>query len=419
VQELLIKIRDRTANVVVVGGGYVGLPLALAAGVHFPQTTIYDTDLARVERIRLQTSLLASYDQDVLNDADVIVICVPTPLGKSREPDTSSLDALVELISYRIDARRERLVILESTVGPGFTRKRLVPALQTGRNGPGTIGRTLFVAFSPERTDPGNTRHTLANTPKLVAGHNTESLILADKFYSAFVERVVTVVSTDVAEMAKLLENTYRQVNIALANEMAVLCHALGIDVWAVIDAAKTKPFGFQPFYPGPGPGGHCIPVDPLYLTWELREGKHHARMIETADEVNREMPRYVVDRIAEALNREGKAVKGARVLLVGVAYKSDVPDVREAPALDVWRVLAERGAFVNYDDPHVLGVDGVDGRSHGPAMLEGDPYDIAVVLTDHSFYDYEKLLSIAQLVLDCRNAFGARGIAREKIITL
>lgn len=421
--ELIEKIRTFSARVAVIGGGYVGLPLARALATKGFSTTIYDTDRARVKEIEtmdLPSRLSVSWDQEALEDRDVFVICVPTPLGRSREPDTGCVDEALERIGNvtRRDTRQQ-LVILESTVGPGFTRQS-VPALLFGQDNVKKLDENLFVAFSPERTDPGNKLFKLRSTPKLVAGVSKPSRDLATIFYNTIVDIVIPTPTTDVAEMAKLLENTYRAVNISLVNELAMICHSRGINVWDVIDAAKTKPFGFEAFYPGPGIGGHCIGVDPLYLTWELRETKDHMRMIEAADEVNRSMPRYVVQRAQEALNAKPLPLRNARVLLLGVAYKRDVADVRESPALDVWRELEKYGALVHYHDPHVHELE-VDGRRRWNTDLHEASlrtYDLIILLTDHSNVRYD-VLAKAPLVLDCRNALAVRGFRSETIITL
>ena len=415
------RIARRQAEVVVVGAGYVGLPLAVEiARAGFP-TTALEKDADKVRAIAEGRSyvrdvpaanvaplveggrLRATGDSAALARADVVVVCVPTPLNKTRDPDTSFIAAAADQIAAHL--RPPQLVVLESTTFPGFTREILVPRLAAG-------GRRLdvdfFVAFSPERTDPGNTRFAIRNTPKVIGGSSAPSLALASALYATFVDRVVPVGSTDAAEMVKLLENTFRAVNIGLVNEVAMMCQRLGLDTWEIIEAAATKPFGFMPFYPGPGLGGHCIPVDPRYLSWKLKTLRYRTRFIELADEVNSEMPAFVVMRVADALNERRQAVNGSRVLLAGVAYKRDVDDVRESPAFEIMSLLRARGATVDFTDPHVSHVD-LDGASLAgmPADRAGD-YDCVVIVTDHAAVDYPALVDASRLIVDCRNVTGA-----------
>lgn len=405
------RIKDRSAVVVVIGAGYVGLPLAQAASAAGFATTTYDTDAVKVRAINAEFALTASLldataDPRCLDGADVVIVCVPTPLNKTREPDNSYvMDAIGHVIKA---APRERLVVLESTTFPGFTREVLLPLFEAR-------GEPFHLAFSPERTDPGNTNFGLANTPKIVSGVTVESCDLAALFYRTFVDRVVPVSSTGAAEMTKLLENTFRQVNIALVNEVAVMCHQLGLDVWEVIEAAATKPFGFTPFTPGPGVGGHCIGLDPLYLSWKMRTLGYRSRMIEAADEINSSMPEHVVRRVGEILNVCSKSIAGAYVALVGVAYKANVSDVRESPALDVWRKLARQGARLSYYDPWVPELR-VGDETHRSGPIAS--CDVAIVLTDHTGTDYAGILKASRTVLDCRNAV-RRVHASEKIVPL
>ena len=418
--ELLERIEARRAVIGVVGLGYVGLPLAVAfadAGFH---VIGFDTDAARVaalnagichipdvagdafRRLVERGAFEATSDPERLGEADTVSICVPTPLRKTRDPDISYVVDATEQIARRL--RRDQLIVLESTTYPGTTEELVLPMLQrTGL----VVGRDYYLAFSPERIDPGNTRFTLRNTPKVIGGVTEECVRMAGALYGTVIERVVPVSSPMVAEMVKLLENTYRAVNIGLANELAQIANVLGVDVWEVVQAAATKPFGFVPFYPGPGLGGHCIPVDPHYLAWKLRALNYRARFIELAGEVNGEMPRFVVDQIAQALNEHAKCLNGARILILGVAYKRDVGDVRESPALDVIELLEERHAHVTYSDPYVPELVTQQGTLQaqrlGEALLQA--VDCAVIVTDHSEVDYALVVRHAPLVVDTRNA--------------
>lgn len=428
-QALLRKIAAREARVGVVGLGYVGLSLALAFAEAGFLVTGLETDPERVRDVLAGRSyipdvpserlaplvqggrLWATGDYAVVRDLDVLSICVPTPLSKTRDPDISYIVAATEAIAAH--GRAGQLIVLESTTYPGTTEEVVLPRLL--RNGC-RVGEDLFVAFSPERVDPGNTRYTLRNTPKVIAGITPTCLEVACALYGCIVERLVPVSSTRAAEMVKLLENTFRAVNIALVNEVALMCDRLGLDVWEVIDAAATKPFGFVPFYPGPGLGGHCVPVDPHYLSWKLRTLDYNARFIQLASEINASMPEYVARKVASALSDEGKPVKGVRVLLLGVAYKRDVKDVRESPALDILRLLRTWGAEVQYHDPYVPSLS-LEGEALScvplePAVLAAA--DAVVVVTDHSAYDWDEVLAHARLVVDTRNATrGRQGRAR------
>jgi UDP-N-acetyl-D-glucosamine dehydrogenase len=426
------RIASRTARVGVIGLGYVGLPLSrtfVAAG--FPVLG-FDVDPVKVGKLERNESYIAHVGPDTLRrmrengfeatadfarlgEADAVVICVPTPLTESREPDLTYVVKSAEAVAKTL--RRGQLVVLESTTYPGTTRKVVLPILEaTGLE----VGRDYFLAYSPEREDPGNPDYSTPTIPKVVGGADERTTELAAGLYGAAVVNVVPVSSPEVAEACKILENTYRAVNIALVNEMKVLYDRMGIDVWEVIDAAKTKPFGFQAFYPGPGLGGHCIPIDPFYLTWVARQYGLTTRFIELAGEVNTAMPGYVVSRVADALNMAGKPVNGSRVLLLGMAYKKNVDDARESPGLEIMDLLLKKGARVEYNDPHI---PALPPMRHYPtlrmASRELTPEylgrcDAVVVVTDHSAYDWDFVLKHAPLVIDTRNATkGAIGPGR------
>jgi UDP-N-acetyl-D-glucosamine dehydrogenase len=419
-ENLLRKIEDRSARVAVVGLGYVGLPVA----VHFAEggfgvigldvnedvvdavaggrSHIEDVASERVGRLVDEGRLSATADFDALADADAIVVCVPTPLSKTRDPDISYIKSATEDVRDRL--RPGQLVVLESTTYPGTTREMVLEVLE----GSGLeVGEDFFLAFSPERIDPGNREWTFGNTPKVVGGLTETCHDLAVALYEQVVDEVVEVSSPEAAELTKILENTFRAVNIALANEMAVIADRLGIDVWEVIDAAATKPYGFMRFHPGPGLGGHCIPVDPHYLSWKMESLQYRTRFIELASDINAEMPRHVVTKIADALNEDEKAVNGSRVLVLGVAYKPNVDDTRESPALDVVRLLEEKGAEVTYHDPHVpeLELAGTTRRSVELTADGLEACDAAVVATDHDAIDWQLVVDHAPAVVDARNA--------------
>ena len=423
------KIQNKEARVGIIGLGYVGLPLAVEfaqAGYH---VVGIDTDSSKVDALNrgdcyitdISTELfsdmvstgrlMATQDYGAIGELDAISICVPTPLRKTRDPDMSYVVAAAEQIAKHL--RPSTLIILESTTYPGTTAEVVLPIMLG--NGY-VVGEDIFLAYSPERIDPANTTYGVRNTPKVIGGVTLECADVAMALYDTVVEEVVKVSSTQAAEMVKLLENTFRAVNIGLINEIAIMCDKLGIDVWEVIAAAKTKPFGYMPFYPGPGLGGHCIPIDPLYLSWKLKSLNFNARFIELADEINTNMPRYVVRKVAEALNEDSKPVRGSKVLILGVAYKADVDDVREAPALDIIQLLMQQGAIVNYHDPHVSSIqfDQVDISSvdHDMSILES--VDCVIIVTDHSYYDWADILNHTNLVVDTRNAtVGLNGLAR------
>jgi UDP-N-acetyl-D-glucosamine dehydrogenase len=422
-ERLRTRLETRLARVAVIGLGYVGLPLAETfAWGGFPVLG-FDVDANKVAKLKKGESYIGHIDSDRivelaasgrfdattdprrLSEADAVVICVPTPLTESREPDLS----YVERTGYtlRDHLRPGQLVILESTTYPGTTEELLRPILEAKGL---RAGRDFFLAYSPEREDPGNRDFATRNIPKVVGGIDDTSRDLALALYGPVVEGVVSVRDTRVAEACKILENTYRAVNIALVNELKRIFSAMGIDVWEVIAAAKTKPFGFQAFYPGPGLGGHCIPIDPFYLAWAARRHGLNTRLIELAGEINTAMPAYVVDRVAEALNDAGKPVRGSRVAVLGVAYKKDVDDPRESPAFPILEMLAKRGAVVTYHDPHVPTLPAMrnhtirlDSRPLTPAYLAGQ--DAVVIVTDHTAVDYDLVVRNARLVVDTRNA--------------
>ena len=417
------KINDRSARIGVVGLGYVGLPLAVEfATAGFP-TLGFEIDPEKVSSIAEGRSYIldvtdeavaacvqdghldATTDFERLRDVDAVCICVPTPLRKTKDPDISRIVEAAEKIEKHLEPGR--LVVLESTTYPGTTEEVILPRL--AREGL-EVGRDFFLAFSPERVDPGNATYGLRNTPKVVGGVTDDCTELARALYASFVERVVCVSSAAAAEMVKLLENTFRSVNIALVNEIAIMCDKLGINVWEVIDAAGSKPFGFMPFYPGPGLGGHCIPVDPHYLSWKLRTLDYRARFIELASEVNGEMPSHVTSKVVDALNAHRKPVNGSRILILGVAYKRDTSDVRESPALDVMALLQARGAVLEYHDPFVphLEIPGFAGDSVELTPEAIAAYDCVVLVTDHTSFDIENVVEHAAVLVDTRNATGA-----------
>lgn len=415
---LLAKIKSHDAKVTVIGIGYVGLPLCVEmaqAGFH---TTGYDKSEAKVKSViagesyipDIPTSTLAplvksgkltaTTNPDVIAQSDVVIICVPTPLNKTKEPDNSYIVMAAEDMIPRL--HKDMLIVLESTTFPGFTREILLPKLsESGLK----VGEDFFLCFSPERVDPGNEKWHTKNTPKVVGGTTPRCTEAVQAMYGEVIDNLVPVSSTDAAEMVKLLENTFRAVNIGLVNEVAIMCGKLGINTWEVIDAAATKPFGFMKFYPGPGLGGHCIPVDPLYLSWKLRTLKYEARFIELADAINTGMPHLVVDKVADALNAAKKAVNGSKLLVLGLAYKKDIDDVRESPALDIIELLEGKGAHVSYHDPYAASVV-IGATTHKSVPFENlGSYDAVIIVTDHSKTDYAKVVTDAKVVIDTRNA--------------
>jgi UDP-N-acetyl-D-glucosamine dehydrogenase len=419
-EALLAKAKDRSALFGIVGLGYVGLPLAMelvragyrVLGFDISQRVVDNLNAGRSHVQDVPSSEIAAAVKDKkfsattdlsrLAEPDAISIAVPTPLSKTKDPDVSYVIAATDSIKKTL--RRGQLVILESTTYPGTTRELMLPALEaTGLK----VGEDFFLAFSPERVDPGNPKYGTRNTPKVVGGITPNCLEVTMALYQPSIERLVPVSSTEAAELVKILENTFRSVNIGLVNEMAIVCDKLGVDVWEVIDAAATKPFGFMKFTPGPGVGGHCIPLDPHYLAWKMRTLNYRTRFIELAGEINAEMPEYWVARVADRLNDQGKAVRRSKVLVVGVAYKKDIDDIRESPALDVIRLLEQRGAVVSYHDPHVarLHEDGVDLTSVPFTADTLRAADCVVIVTDHSSIDYGLIAREAKLVVDTRHA--------------
>jgi UDP-N-acetyl-D-glucosamine dehydrogenase len=430
--ELETKILNRSAKLGVLGLGYVGLPLAVEMAQSDFHVTGIDIDGRRVDSVNEGVSYVSDVPNEALRAAlavgriratqsfaavesvDTVSICVPTPLRKTKDPDLSYIIASAEAVHNHL--RPGQLIILESTTYPGTTREVVLPIL--GKSGL-QVGRDFFLAYSPERVDPGNTTYTTGNIPKVIGGITPRCTELATLLYRNFVERVVPVSSSESAEMVKLLENTFRSVNIALANEMARMCRKFGINVWEVIEAAKTKPFGFMPFYPGPGLGGHCIPVDPYYLTWKAKMNGFEPQLIEMAAIINSRMPEFTVSRIADGLNKHKKSLNGSRVLAVGVTYKRDVSDTRESPALEVLKGLLEQGATVFYMDPFVPRIE-VMGEIFESVSLTSNflgSMDCVVILTDHSNVNYEMIAAESRLVLDCRNAL--RDFPRENVTVL
>ena len=424
---LLSAIEARTARVGIIGLGYVGLPLARAFATSGFPVLGFDTDPGKVDRLTRGESYIGHIPDDVvrsmlgsgfeatnrfdrLAEADAIIICVPTPLTETREPDLAYVVASAEAIAGAL--RPGQLVVLESTTYPGTTRDVVRPILERAGLRAGT---DFFLAFSPEREDPGNPNYSAPTIPKVVGGLDPASLEVASALYERVVVRVVPVASLEVAEACKILENTYRAVNIALVNELKVLFDRMGVDVWEVIEAAKTKPFGFQAFYPGPGLGGHCIPIDPFYLSWIARKHGGSTRFIELAGEINTSMPAYVIGRVADALNDRGLAVRGSKILLLGMAYKKDVDDPRESPGFELMELLSHKGAEVEYNDPHIPRLPSM--RRYPDLIRESRPLDpdylgsrdCVLVVTDHSAYDWPWIVGHSRLVVDTRGA--TRGV--------
>jgi UDP-N-acetyl-D-glucosamine dehydrogenase len=423
-ERLLDRIRTRKAKIGVIGLGYVGLPLAVEFARRGFDVSGFDVDETKTSQINAGKSYIPDVPEAELSEVvkagrlrgttrmsdlgqmDVIDICVPTPLRKTKDPDLSYVVKAVEAVVEAL--KPGQLIILESTTYPGTTDEVVQPMLES-KGLKGDVD--FFLAFSPERVDPGNQTYTTRNIPKIVGGMGKVSTEAAALLYGAIVEKVIKVSSTRVAEMVKLLENTFRAVNIGMVNELALMCHKMDIDVWEVIDAAKTKPFGFMPFYPGPGLGGHCIPIDPYYLSWKARQNGFECRFIELAGHVNSAMPDYVVERVAEALNTVRKSINGSRIHLLGVAYKRDVNDMRESPALDVVELLQKRGAMVSYTDPYVPelrhGGHVMSSVDFGKAIAERP--DCSVICTDHAVFNYDPLVSSGVLIVDTRNALKDR----------
>jgi UDP-N-acetyl-D-glucosamine dehydrogenase len=436
-ETLIKKLKDKEARIGILGLGYVGLPLAVVfaeAGFHVtgidPDSRkidsltkgisyIPDVKTAVVERLVKSGHLMATTDFSVLQEIDAVSICVPTPLRQTGDPDMSFIISATDELASHMHAGM--VIVLQSTTYPGTTRELLLPKL--GVEHGLEVGKDWFLAFSPERVDPGREDYTTKNTPKVMGGITEFCGEVATVWYEAAIDVVHRVSSAEAAEMAKLLENTFRMINIGLVNELAIMCERLGVDVWEVIDAAASKPFGFMKFTPGPGLGGHCIPIDPLYLSWKMKSFQYNARFIELASEINTNMPRYVVSRVMEALNDRGKPVKGSKILVLGVAYKPDVDDVRESPAMDVIGLLQKKGANVEYHDPYIPHIhhetDGWQMDSVKDMMKTVSEADAVVIITNHKEYDYKAIVDSAKFVFDSRNATRKFVKNNEKVVVL
>jgi UDP-N-acetyl-D-glucosamine dehydrogenase len=437
VKETLINsLRDHSARIGILGLGYVGLPLAAAFGEAGFHITGIDPDPRKVASINRGESyvqdvpseqiakhlklgrLSATTDFSAISDCDAVSICVPTPLRKTGDPDMSFiLSATDELARY---IHPGMIIVLESTTYPGTTREVLLPKL--GKEKGLVVGKDFFLAFSPERVDPGREDWNTLNTPKVIGGITEDCSDVAAAWYSQALKTVVKVSSAETAELSKLLENTFRMINIGLVNELAIMCERLGVDVWEVIDAAATKPFGFMKFTPGPGLGGHCIPIDPLYLSWKMKAFQYNARFIELAADINTNMPRYVVSRVSDAFNDRGVVLKGSKVLVLGAAYKPDIDDIRESPALDIIGLLQKKGAVVEYHDPHIPHLrthDNIEMESVKDVMEAVQAADCVVIITNHSSYDYDAILKQSKFIFDSRNALGKLGKNNPKVVRL
>ncbi len=438
-ETLITKLENKTAKIGILGMGYVGMPLAVVfaekgfnvLGIDPDQrkvdtfnkgiSYIQDVPSETVDRLHQAGKLNMTADFAALAEMDAVSICVPTPLRQTGDPDMSFiLSATEQLAKY---VHKGMVVVLESTTYPGTTREVMVPML-TEKSGL-KVGEDLFICFSPERVDPGREDWTTYNTPKVMGGMTKACAEVATMWYAGAIETVVPVSSPEAAEMAKLLENTFRMINIGMVNELALMCERLGVDVWEVIDAAATKPFGFMKFTPGPGLGGHCIPIDPLYLSWKMKEMNYSAKFIELASEINTNMPRYVVNRVLDALNDRGKTLKGNKVLVLGVAYKPDIDDVRESPAFDVIALMKKKGALVEYHDPYIPHIhhehEGWEMNSIADADLIAKvaAADAVLIITNHKSYDYNIILEKAQFIFDSRNALGKLGKDNAKVVRL
>jgi len=433
--QLLARLSDKTASVAILGLGYVGLPLAVVfaeagfkvtgvdpvaekvAMLSRGESYVLDVPSGQVARLIKSGMLTATTDFSTLQHADAVSICVPTPLRNTGDPDLSFIvnaaDSLAQYMHPGV------VVVLESTTYPGTTRELVLPRLS--QDGKLEVGKDFFLAFSPERVDPGRKDWTTVNTPKVLGGITAACSEVGAGWYSQALQKVVMVSSTEVAEMTKLLENTFRMINIGMVNELALICDRLGMDVWEVIDAAATKPFGFMKFQPGPGLGGHCIPIDPLYLSWKMKELNYTTRFIDLASEINTGMPRFVVEKTQDALNEHKKSLKGSRVLVLGVTYKPDIDDLRESPALDVIRLLQQKGADVTYHDPYISSLEheGYDMRSEKDVLAAVRLADCVVIVTNHTVYEYDSILAEAKLLVDTRNALGIKGRNNPKVVRL
>ncbi len=434
INDLLKKFDKKTAKVGIMGLGYVGLPLAVEfaeAGfrvtgfeisdkkiklINAGKSDIDDIPDERVAPLVKAGLLVATGEPKLIKTMDTVSICVPTPLSKTKDPDVSFILAAMDWVKPNL--HKGLLVVLESTTYPGTTDDLILPILeQSGLK----VGKDIFLAFSPERVDPGNARFNTKNTPRVVGGITPNCTKAAQKYYQQILEDVYPLSSTKAAEMVKLLENTFRLVNIGLVNEVALMCDRLKLNVWEIIDAASTKPFGFMPFYPGPGLGGHCIPIDPHYLSWKLKSLNYYARFIELAGDINSHMPEYVIDRVRRMLNEHGRSIKGNTVLVLGIAYKKDIKDVRESPALDIIHLLETEGAKVIYNDPHVPQIRWKDGTLKSTKLTTDllKKVDLAVILTDHNAYDYQWIVDNTKLIFDTRNAAKKVQKGRKKITVL
>src|SRR5512147_2099731 len=429
-ETLIKKLKEKDVHIGILGLGYVGLPLAVVFGEAGFKVTGFDPDARKVdslsrgvsyipdvkteaiEKLVKSGNLTATTDFSLLQEMDAVSICVPTPLRQTGDPDMSFIISATDELAKHM--HKGMVVVLESTTYPGTTREVLLPKLGT-ENGL-VVGEDWFLAFSPERVDPGREDFTTLNTPKVMGGITPACCDVASKWYGMAIQHIHPVSSAEAAEMSKLLENTFRMINIGMVNEMAIMCERMGVDVWEVIDAAATKPFGFMKFTPGPGLGGHCIPIDPLYLSWKMKSFHYNARFIELASEINTNMPRYVVSRVMEGLNDRGKALKGTKVLVLGVAYKPDIDDVRESPALDVIGLLQKKGAIVEYHDPYIPHVhheaEGWHMDSIIDLMKSVKEADGVVIVTNHKVYDYKAIVESAAFVFDSRNA--TRKVAKD-----
>ena len=434
-KEILIKkLKDKTAKIAILGLGYVGLPLAVVFGEAGFQVTGVDPDKRKIDslvegksyipdvkteavtKLVKEGKFTSTTDFSVLKEMDAVSICVPTPLRQTGDPDMSFIISATEQLAKYM--HKGMVVVLESTTYPGTTRELLLPKL--GIEHGLKVGEDWFLAFSPERVDPGREDYTTINTPKVMGGITEACGEVATAWYEGAIKTVHQVSTAEAAEMSKLLENTFRMINIGLVNELAIMCERLGVDVWEVIDAAASKPFGFMKFTPGPGLGGHCIPIDPLYLSWKMKSFNYNARFIELASEINTNMPRYVVSRILEAMNDRGKHLKGSKVLVLGVAYKPDIDDVRESPALDVIGLMKKKGAIVEYHDPYIPHIhheyDGWQMDSVKDMMKSVKEAEAVIIITNHKEYDYKAIIESAKFVFDSRNATGKIGKNSEKV---
>lgn len=436
-ETLIRKLQDKTAKIGILGMGYVGMPLAVVfaeagfnvLGIDTDQrkvdtfnkgvSYIQDVPTETVARLKKDGRLNMTTDFAALKDMDAVGICVPTPLRQTGDPDMAFIISATEQLAKYVHAGM--VVVLESTTYPGTTRELTLPMLT--ENSSLKAGEDIFICFSPERVDPGRVDWTTYNTPKVMGGITKDCGDVGAAWYSGAIETIVQVSSAEAAEMAKLLENTFRMINIGLVNELAIMCERLGVDVWEVIDAAATKPFGFMKFTPGPGLGGHCIPIDPLYLSWKMKEFNYNARFIELASEINTNMPRYVVTRVLDAMNDRGKVLKGSKVLVLGVAYKPDIDDVRESPALDVIALLKKKGAHVSYHDPYIPHIhhenEGWKMETVSDVMKSVKEADAVVIVTNHKVYDYKAILESASFIFDSRNALGKMGKENPKVVRL